>query len=224
MDNIDLNQSGIYAITSPSGKRYVGSAVNIRKRWWQHRCMLKHDKHHCAALQRAYHKYGGDLMYSVLVLCPKEELIKEEQWYMDSSEGGTLYNAAPRAGSRLGARHTEESRQKIRQRRAMQELLEETRKKLSLAGVGRVHSGDTRAKMSKAHTGRKLKSSSSPYVGVLYHKRQRKWAAQVKIARKTVHLGSYPTAEIANKARQNFDRVLTYYTHSWADLPTKSTT
>lgn len=99
MENIDLNQSGIYSITSPSGKRYVGSAVNIRRRWHTHRAHLKKGKHHCRALQRAYDKYAGDLVYSVLVLCPKEDLIKEEQFQMDIAGVGTLYNSAPKAGA-----------------------------------------------------------------------------------------------------------------------------
>ncbi|MBD4918609.1 GIY-YIG nuclease family protein, partial [Xanthomonas citri pv. citri] len=36
MDNTNLNQSGIYTITSPSGKRYVGQAKHIAQRWRQH--------------------------------------------------------------------------------------------------------------------------------------------------------------------------------------------
>jgi len=51
----------IYAITHiASGRRYVGSCLYPTRRWIEHRSKLKHQKHHCAHLQRAWNLYGID--------------------------------------------------------------------------------------------------------------------------------------------------------------------
>lgn len=197
MDTINLNQSGIYAITSPSGKRYIGSAVSLRKRWNLHKSQLLRGKHHCAALQRAYNKYGDTLEYSVLVLCPKEELLKEEQRQMDLAGAGTLYNTNPVAGSRLGVKSRPETCDRIRAAAQGKRLSTELKKKIHLT-----------------RTGNKAKNNTSGYVGVTYSKHAGRWRAQRRIYGKFVLLGYYPTAELAHQARQNFDRILDYYTHS----------
>ncbi|BAM29094.1 hypothetical protein G176_gp22 [Xanthomonas phage CP1] len=201
MDNINLNQSGIYSITSPSGKRYVGSAVNIRKRWKEHRYSLKRGNHHCKALQRAYHKYAGNLGWSVVVLCHKDELIREEQYHIDLAGIATLYNSSPTAGSQLGMVRSEESRRKMQIAQMGKKLSEETKRKIG---------EDSRRRLM----GKKQSRNTSGYVGISLQKSSGNWLAQIRISRKLVHLGSYPTAELANQARQNFDRILHYYDHS----------
>lgn len=46
--------TGIYKITSPTGKVYIGQSYNIRQRW---KCY--HSKHHtCMAIERSISKYG----------------------------------------------------------------------------------------------------------------------------------------------------------------------
>lgn len=51
----------IYAIThTESGRRYIGSTVNVSERWIRHRSHLKHNKHHCNYFQNAWNKYGKD--------------------------------------------------------------------------------------------------------------------------------------------------------------------
>lgn len=43
--------SGVYAITNTAtGKRYIGSAVNIKKRWREHLHNLRKNKHHSKKL------------------------------------------------------------------------------------------------------------------------------------------------------------------------------
>ena len=49
---------GIYAITSPSGKQYIGSARSFRERWQKHLKDLRNGKHHSPGLQHAFNKYG----------------------------------------------------------------------------------------------------------------------------------------------------------------------
>ncbi|BAM29102.1 homing endonuclease [Xanthomonas phage CP1] len=197
----NLNQSGIYAVTSPSGKRYIGSAVNIGKRWSKHRSVLAKGKHHCVPLQRAHNKYGEALVYTVLILCSKEELITQEQLHMDMQPEGSLYNSSPTAGSSLGIRHSDE-----------------TRARMAAASKGRTHSDEAKAKMSVGRLGRALRTNRSGFVGVSWHKRVQKWGANRHLCGKTIYLGYYPTAALAGQARQNFDCILRFYDTSWSDL------
>ncbi len=51
--------SGVYAIVNrENGKRYVGSAINIPKRWREHQRGLQRGCHENSYLQGAWNKYG----------------------------------------------------------------------------------------------------------------------------------------------------------------------
>ena len=52
--------SGIYKIQSlyHPERCYIGSAVNITRRWMEHLTALKADKHYSKKLQNHYNKYG----------------------------------------------------------------------------------------------------------------------------------------------------------------------
>lgn len=50
---------GIYRIRNTLNEKvYVGSAVDIRKRWQGHKSHLDEGVHHCRYLQRAWLKHG----------------------------------------------------------------------------------------------------------------------------------------------------------------------
>jgi group I intron endonuclease len=106
--------SGIYKIQSKiKPKRiYIGSAKNILIRWKLHLRSLRLNKHHSALLQRHYNKYSeSDLLFSVLLGCDKEDLIKTEQYFLDSYQ--PYFNICKIAGSSLGRKHSEESKKKM---------------------------------------------------------------------------------------------------------------
>lgn len=104
--------SGIYTITSPSGGRYVGSAVNFGGRRRTHFHLLRNGKHHNKGLQRACAKYGiGNLVFRPLLICAPKDLIFFEQRVIDVLK--PRYNACPIAGSRLGMKHHPESIAKV---------------------------------------------------------------------------------------------------------------
>jgi len=105
--------SGIYTIThAESQKKYVGSSVDIRKRWWEHRKQLRGGYHHSPMLQRAWNKYGEDsFIFSTILICEKQELVRYEQGMIDSL--GPFYNCYPLAYSSLGYKHTEESKKRM---------------------------------------------------------------------------------------------------------------
>ena len=108
--------SGIYSITSKiNGKRYVGSAIRICKRWKEHLNDLRLNKHHAEYLQRHYNKYGKeDLIFTVLEIINRDNLtleesrqllLKREQTYLDNwSE--CEFNGSKIAGSTLGYKNS----------------------------------------------------------------------------------------------------------------------
>src|SRR3974390_1468918 len=103
--------AGIYAIASPSGGRYVGSAVDLSARWRVHRHLLSKGRHHNVALQRAWNKRGeSGLSFLVLLICRKEDLLFYEQLLIDGLT--PRYNRCRIAGSQLGQKHSKESNEK----------------------------------------------------------------------------------------------------------------
>jgi group I intron endonuclease len=109
--------SGIYKIQSICKPKrcYIGSAVNIQDRWWIHLSELRNNKHKNSKLQRHFNKYGiSDLQFTILLGCDKEDLIKIEQYFIDSYN--PWFNLAKKAGSQLGCKRSKESKQKMRQK------------------------------------------------------------------------------------------------------------
>lgn len=102
-----MKQSGIYAVTNTiNGKRYVGSGVDVAGRHRTHRSHLRRNIHFNPKLQHAWNKYGeAAFRFDVLELCPPEQLIEREQYWIDTLDTvANGYNCAPIAGSCLGRR------------------------------------------------------------------------------------------------------------------------
>lgn len=71
---------GIYKIESPSGKIYIGSSANIRKRINEHKGHFARGDHYNMKLRNAAKKYGPDAMlFSVVELCDRAVLRETEQ-------------------------------------------------------------------------------------------------------------------------------------------------
>jgi len=154
-------KSGIYTITNTSnGHRYVGSAVDIRQRWFQHKSLLLGERHDNIHLQRAWNKYGeAAFKFEVLERWEPEFLISMEQWWMNML--APEYNILPTAGSNLGMRFSDEARGKMSAARMGYKHTAETRAKISAANMGNTnmlgykHTAESKAKMSAANKGRK---------------------------------------------------------------------
>jgi group I intron endonuclease len=111
--------SGIYAIRNlVTGKIYVGSAVVMGKRVYEHRRLLMLGTHGNRLLQRAWTKYGSDaFQFEVLETVPNaKQLVAREQHYLDALQAADRkhgYNIAPRAGNTLGVTCSTATRLKI---------------------------------------------------------------------------------------------------------------
>lgn len=113
----DLPESlntGIYEIrNAQNGRRYIGSAVNVSKRWREHLRQLDDGNHHNRFMQRCWNKGGGRnvFVFSVILVCRPADLITYEQIAIDSLR--PQYNANPKAASMLGFRHSDETKRKL---------------------------------------------------------------------------------------------------------------
>lgn len=127
--------AGIYEIKSPSGGRYIGSSVNIASRWRQHRSDLKLGKHRARALQRAYVKYHGQLVFRMMFVCdPTLCLFYEERALMALKP---RYNSTSVSPSMLGFKHTDESRRRMSISASKRRATMETRLNMGIAQSAR---------------------------------------------------------------------------------------
>lgn len=138
--------TGIYQITNiNNGRCYVGSAVNVSKRWREHLRQLEQGVHHSKFMQRCWNKHGGEcFVFRVIVACRTEDLIWYEQRAIDALKPD--YNSAPMAGSQLGYKHSHETRKRMSASRAKdfspftgKQHTEETRRKISEKKKGVKH-------------------------------------------------------------------------------------
>jgi len=160
-------KSGIYQIKNlVNGKIYVGSAVNIRKRWSNHRHNLINGTHKNLHLQNAWNKYGvDDFEFSIIELVvDKTQLIDREQFYLNVLKPD--YNICPTANSRLGRHQSLETKQKIAEYRK-----------------GRCHSDITKFKISKSNKG-KQSGNNHPMYGKHFSEDTKKKMSEAKIGRK----------------------------------------
>lgn len=139
--------TGIYQIRNAiNGRRYIGSTVGFHKRQNEHLRLLKTNRHHSALLQKEWNEYSEtDFVFEIIEKCERFELIVKEQQYLDKQN--PEYNICKIAGlgSRLGIKHTEETRRKMASKRIGRKpslgkhwhLTDETRKRISAYTTGK---------------------------------------------------------------------------------------
>lgn len=98
-------KSGIYKIISKqNSKTYIGSAVNLSRRFSIHKRDLKNTTHHSKPLQNHVNKYGlDDLIFLVVEYVKIDDLISREQYYLDNEN--PKFNVCKVAGTCLGIKH-----------------------------------------------------------------------------------------------------------------------
>lgn len=125
----DLNSVGIYTITTPSGKCYVGMTLDsFKNRWIGHIKKLRNGSHSCEALLRSYEKYGEDQISFKIIdgyekgkLSQKDCLLLEQKWYdyLYKSRISMLNSRPTGTGSVF---HSEETKEKIRRAQKRREF------------------------------------------------------------------------------------------------------
>lgn len=125
---------GIYKITSPSGKIYIGQALNIRQRWGSHKSDFLKSK---SKLHSSFVKYGfTNHIFQLVEICPDQELNDKEKHYinfyntfetehgLNLTDGGGSYKIAEQTKNKIkelhkgdnygmkGKKHKQESKDK----------------------------------------------------------------------------------------------------------------
>ena len=148
--------SGIYKIANiTTGDFYVGSAVNLHRRFNEHKNTLKNLKHKNPILQRVYNKYGVEkLSFEIIEYVEdKNNLISREQYYLDTLR--PVYNICKEARSCLGVKRSKEFKRKLSEFNKGKKISEECKKKISESKKGFNPSKETRKKLSDAGKGNK---------------------------------------------------------------------
>lgn len=149
-----VSAPGVYRITDQvSGKFYIGSSTNVAKRWDQHRLRMQRGTHANPILQAIWRAGPDRLRIETLCECGpvKAEILAAEQQALDAAGVGRnplCMNVLTVAGSHLGRKRTEATRQA-----------------LSLANRGKKHTDEAKAKMRAAKLGRKLTEEHKRKVG-----------------------------------------------------------
>jgi len=132
---------GIYKITSPNNRIYIGQSINVERRFTTYKLNSKINKQ--PRLYGSFNKYGVENhKFEILCECEILELNNLERYYQD------LFNVLE-----IGLNCTLTQTNNLDYKTSI-----ETRKKISLKAKGRKHTEKTKLKLSIAHKGKILSS------------------------------------------------------------------
>jgi group I intron endonuclease len=150
--------SGIYKIINKvNGKYYVGSSVDIKRRWIRgHRYKLNNNKHNNFHLQCAWNKYGKEnFILEIIELVDNSNLIEKEQEFLNIAlkEIDKCYNQKFKANNNIVG--YESVINAINLYNKNKTISRETRIKISNSAKNKILSNSTRSKISKSLIGDK---------------------------------------------------------------------
>jgi group I intron endonuclease len=164
---------GIYMIKNKiNNKIYIGSSININNRWNQHKSSLLRGVHKSRYFQNSYNKHGiENFEFSVMeIIDNQSQLLIREQYYLNlykPYERDNGYNIDKSAEhSRLGMKHTKETKEKISKIFKGRKLSENHRKNVIKSLIGREKSEETRGKIGLKN--RKFNEECVVYIIELY--------------------------------------------------------
>lgn len=199
---------GIYIITSPTGRNYVGQSVNINQRWMHYRLGDCKDQ---PKLYNSFIKYGVENhKFSVIEECKIEILTERERYWQEyydvinkglnckfvttSEKTGFFSEETKRKISealkgkvtRKGYKHSEETKRKIglsnkgkNTKGFTGKHSEESKRKMSERKKGKVLTDEHKEKLSKA-----MKGKPSKLKGRIFTEEERKIAYRTRMGKR----------------------------------------
>lgn len=172
----------VYKITSPSGKNYIGSSVNYKRRLTQYKGTGAKTQ---TILYNSFAKHGFDNhVFEIVELCTKENVLEREYYY------GSLYKVLGEKGlncklPKFGDKYQNTRQETIDKMKAWkpskdtiakmkaaqtkrakeQPVSDETKQKLREANLGKKASDETKKKMSLKGKGRVVSEESRIKMG-----------------------------------------------------------
>ena len=218
-----VGTSGIYKIScSTTGKFYIGSSINIPRRFKQHISSLINKTHDNRYLQSAWDKYGeASFVLSILFYYEPSELIFIEQRCIDILKPD--FNICVKVvNSHLGVQRSDITKQRLRESKLGKTLsiehresirkatlgntsalgykyTPEQKKAASLSRIGNTNakghklSAEARDKISKGNKGRNITDAHKAIISA--SNRGRKHTDEAKLKISTAKLGSTRTPE-----------------------------
>lgn len=188
--NDNKSKSGVYCWTHiESGKSYVGSSVDLYRRFMQYyniKYITRASK--SSLICRALLKYGySSFKLEILEFCEPSVIIEREQYYIDNLS--PEYNILKVAGSLFGYKHTIESIEKMSE--IAKNRSEETITKLREAALGKTykHTEETIKKISESMLGRKHSDDTKEKRKILQSNRTKQPVKGINIQIKDILTG-----------------------------------
>lgn len=137
---------GVYKITNPNGAVYIGSSIDIKRRFNQYKRLNNSGRQ--PKLYNSFNKYGFDNhIFEILTECERVDLFKLERYY------GDLYNSISKTNLNCTLPKTDDLPHLVS---------DETKIKLSEGRLGNKHwnygkklSIESKIKISNSHKGKK---------------------------------------------------------------------
>jgi group I intron endonuclease len=152
---------GIYRINCrESGKFYIGSSINVKRRITQHIYRLKKGTHSNPILQAIWNTNEFRLLFECLEIIDSKDknvILKVEQRYLDEAGVGInkkCMNILKIANSHLGIKRSEETKAKLLKVHLGRKASPETRLKQRLAKLGKKQSPEMVKKRISAMSGK----------------------------------------------------------------------
>ena len=105
----------VYEITNVIDDRvYIGSTINLDKRWCEHKRDLMNNSHQNIHLQRFVNKYSIDsISFHIIEKIDNKNLLTKEQHYLDITKN--KFNIATDSSApMMGKHHTKEAKEKAK--------------------------------------------------------------------------------------------------------------
>ena len=163
---------GVYQIRNIiNGHRYIGSSVNIKKRFANHKQSLMGCIHKNDHLQNAFYKYGMEnFSFEILLFTDNGNHLFYEQMLINYLK--PEYNISPNVSApMLGRKQTESAKIKISIGNKGKIISAETREKISLSQKGNKHclgrklSEEAKDRIGKANSGRVYSEEARRKIG-----------------------------------------------------------
>lgn len=185
---------GIYKITNPKGKVYIGQSFDIAKRFRYYRNL------HCKAQKKLFNsllKYGYlNHNFEIVEECKIEELNEKEIYYINLFQSFNTDKGLNLQGGGSNGIQSDETKLKMSIAKKGRIVSEETREKLRRANLGKTISAEYRKKLSDANKGKKFTDEHREKMSISAKKR--------KSNRKGVKLSDEHKAKLseANKGKR----------------------